>query len=658
MSTRVADLLTQCRECSQSGRLETAAEKCHQVLALEPDNAAAHFELGIIALKMDQYDAARNYLSRAVTLDGDQWAFHHALGHVCRHLGDLPLAVRCFRRAIALNPACFEAFRDLGQVLIQQKNLATAADMLRKAVSIRPDAPNAQISLALTLDQLGNSIEAAGIFSRLAASRPDVPELHYNLGVVLAKVGEFDRAISSYRKAITGRPDYAVAYNNLGTILTAVGDCEGAIACYRRALLHQPDDAQARSNLLMTLNYLPGTSQSEIYAETLQFEAKHAGRFSPYRLDFRNSRERQRVLKIGYVSSEFKVHSVAHFVRKLIAAHRRDRVEVFCYANVTNPDEMTHEIQAKADHWLSIIGMPDESVVERIRADQIDILVDLSGHTADNRLLVFACRPAPVQVSWLGYPNTTGMRAMDYRLTDAIADPTGDADRLHSEKLIRLRHGFLCYQTDEPRRTIGDPPCLGQGHITYGSFNNFPKITPDVMRSWSAILKLTPDSRLILKSRAMFDEQTRLRCLNAFGEQGIRPDRLDLLALTATREEHLETYARVDIGLDTYPYNGTTTTCEALWMGVPVITLRGDRHAGRVGASIMHHAGLPELIAENETGYVNLAQQLASDTARLSTFRHGLRTQMLQSPLMNVPLFTESLEQAYRQMWIRWCNEG
>jgi predicted O-linked N-acetylglucosamine transferase (SPINDLY family) len=508
----------------------------------------------------------------------------------------------------------------------------------------------------MALQQLGNNKEAAEIFSRLAAGRPDVPGLHYNLGVVLAKLGNFDEAIASYRKALAGQPDHAVAWNNLGTALTAVGDHDGAISCYRKALEHRPDDAQARSNLLMTLNYLSRLSPEDMYAEAVQFETQHAGRFTPARPVTHNSRQRERVLRIGYVSSDFKVHSVTHFVRKLIGAHHRDRVEIFCYSNVSAPDDMTREIQARADHWSSIAGVPDEAVAGRIRQDRIDILVDLGGHTAENRLLVFARRPAPIQVNWLGYPNTTGMRAMDYRLTDAVADPPGEADRLHTEKLIRLEHGFLCYQSDQPRPATGDPPCLRQGYVTYGSFNNFPKITPDVVRLWSRILRQTPGSRLILKSRAMFDEKTRLRCAREFAGQGIPPDRLDLLELNSSREEHLATYARVDIGLDTFPYNGTTTTCEALWMGVPVITLHGDRHAARVGASILRQVGLPEFVAGSEDEYAGLAQQLATDTGRLVALRRGLRAQMLRSALMDLPLFTETLEKAYREMWIRWCD--
>jgi protein O-GlcNAc transferase len=320
-------------------------------------------------------------------------------------------------------------------------------------------------------------------------------------------------------------------------------------------------------------------------------------------------------------------------------------------------DAISDVFKVRADHWLSIVGMTDEAVATRIRGDRIDILVDLAGHTANGRPLVFARKPAPVQVNWLGYPNTTGLKTMDYRLTDAVANPPGDADRLHTEELIRLPHGFLCYQTDDPNPTVSPPPCLERGYVTFGSFNHLPKLNPEVIRVWSGILKSLPESRLVLKSGPLADASTRALYLKKFADHGIPADRVDLIGRRPSRMEHLQTYSQIDICLDPFPYNGTTTTFEALWMGVPVICLRGDRHAGRVGASIMHHLGLPEHIAETEEEYIDLAKKLAGDTDRLDALRNDLRTRLHESVLMNIPLFTEALEQAYRQMWTAWCDK-
>ena len=315
-------------------------------------------------------------------------------------------------------------------------------------------------------------------------------------------------------------------------------------------------------------------------------------------------------------------------------------------------------MQTEADHWISIAEMPDQKVVERIGEDRIDILVDLSGHTGGNKLIVFAAKPAPIQVTWLGYPNTTGMRSIDYRLTDAIADPPGVADDLHSENLIRLEHGFLCYQPDAVAPEVTPPPCLKRDYVTFGSFNNLPKITAEVIEVWAKIMRETPGSRLLLKSKTLADRNIRQKFLQLFTERGISEDRLELHDWLPAKNSHFELYHRVDIGLDPFPYNGTTTTCEALWMGVPVITLSGDRHAARVGASIMHHSGFEESITHTEDGYIALALALARDRQRLATLRKNQRHKMRESQLMDTKLFTSTLEKAYRRMWREWCTKG
>jgi predicted O-linked N-acetylglucosamine transferase (SPINDLY family) len=318
---------------------------------------------------------------------------------------------------------------------------------------------------------------------------------------------------------------------------------------------------------------------------------------------------------------------------------------------------MTRRLQAEADHWHSISGKSDLEVVELIRGDKIDILVDLGGHTGESRLLVFAYKPSPVQVAWLGYPNTTGLRTMDYRLTDAIADPPGEADSFHSEKLIRLEYGFLCYQADEYAPETDSPPCLERGHVTFGSFNNLAKLNPEVIKVWAEILRGQPRSRLMLKAQALTDEGNRKRFLRMFAEHGIAADRLDLHGWMPVQKDHLELYREIDIGLDPFPYNGTTTTCEALWMGVPVVAILGDRHAARVGASIMHQVGIEELVAKSTEEYVGLAVGLANDLDRLTVYRNSLRERMRQSKLMDQKLFTTVLEKAYKQIWSQWCQE-
>jgi predicted O-linked N-acetylglucosamine transferase (SPINDLY family) len=318
------------------------------------------------------------------------------------------------------------------------------------------------------------------------------------------------------------------------------------------------------------------------------------------------------------------------------------------------PDNVTERLKAEADHWFSIVGKNDEDVAEQIKRDGIDILVDLAGHTAKSRLQVFAYKPAPIQVTWLGYPNTTGMSAIDYRFTDEVADPIGEADNLHSEKLIRLGSGFLCYSGDESAPEKSALLLLERGHITFGSFNNLTKTTPEVVKLWSDILSAAPNTHLLLKSKQLMDEEMRARCREMFEKEGISGDRIELFGRLPKIEDHLGLYSKIDIGLDPFPYNGTTTTCEALWMGVPVVTMLGDRHAGRVGASILEHVGLEELIADDPKSYVETALELCRNVEKLAAFRNGLRNQMIHSPLCDASAFARNVEKAYAGMWKRY----
>jgi predicted O-linked N-acetylglucosamine transferase (SPINDLY family) len=316
---------------------------------------------------------------------------------------------------------------------------------------------------------------------------------------------------------------------------------------------------------------------------------------------------------------------------------------------------MTERLKQRSHHWHNIRGKTDDDVAALIRADAIDILIDLAGHTENNRLPVFARKPAPVQVTYLGYPNTTGLRTIDYRLTDIEADPPGQ-EPYHTEQLVRLPHGFLCYTSPPDAPAVTALPTSTVGHVTFGSFNNLAKMTPEVIGLWAQILKAIPGSRLVIKNKSMKDGPTRERYLALFRETGITEDRLDFVAWIPEAADHLGAYAHVDIALDTFPYNGTTTTCEALWMGVPVITLAGERHAARVGVSLLTRVGLTELIAQSPEEYVKLAVELAADTERLVQLRAGMRERMKHSPLCDAKSFTRDLETAYRGMWREWCE--
>ncbi|MCD6305110.1 MAG: hypothetical protein J7M32_02335, partial [Deltaproteobacteria bacterium] len=417
-----------------------------------------------------------------------------------------------------------------------------------------------------------------------------------------------------------------------------------------KALEMRPGYAEAHSNLLFAMQCDPDVGDMEIFRESVNWWRRH-GAGHAREAGRGKDQDPGRRLRVGYVSPDFREHSVSRFFLPLIENHDRKAVEVFCYGDVKRPDRMTARIRELADHWRSIVGLGDDAVARQIREDRIDILVDLAGHTGGNRLLVFARRPAPVQVTWLGYPGTTGLGVMDYRLTDHVADPEGDADRWHTERLVRLSEGFLCYAPPEEAGEVCSLPALKEGRVTFGSFNNFSKMNEQVAAVWSRILLSVPGSLLMLKSKSLRDAGVRGRCLEMFLRNGISEDRIVFEGYARTVKDHLLLYNRVDMGLDPFPYNGTTTTCEALWMGVPVVTLKGGRHAARVGASILTQVGLSDLIADTKEAYIRKAVELARDPGRLKALRAGMRDRLRKSTLLNGPGFAAAMEAAYQGMW-------
>jgi predicted O-linked N-acetylglucosamine transferase (SPINDLY family) len=367
-----------------------------------------------------------------------------------------------------------------------------------------------------------------------------------------------------------------------------------------------------------------------------------------------NARDLERPLRVGYVSADFCAHPVGYFILPVLAAHDRARVAVHCFSGRLVEDDVSARLRGHAAAWRSTVGVDDAALAAQIRADGIDILVDLGGHTAGNRLGAFARKPAPIQVTWLGYPATTGLRAIDYRLSDAFADPA-DADRQSVEALVRLPGGFHCYVPADAAPDVAPAPARAQGVVTFGSFNNLSKVNARVIAAWGRVLAAVAGSRLLVKARPLADPDTRARYQALFAQAGVAPERVSLIATATSWRDHMAQYGQVDIALDTFPYNGTTTTCDALWMGVPVITLRGDRHAGRVGVSLLSHVGLPELIADTLDDYVAKAAALAGDLDRLAALRTGLRPRLVAAPIGDPQRFTRALEDAYREMWRRWC---
>jgi predicted O-linked N-acetylglucosamine transferase (SPINDLY family) len=638
------------------GRLKEAVECYRDALEMEPGHARVCNNMGVAFLDLGDPAAASPYLQRAIALNPDYVEAYINLGNVFQHQEELDKAISSYKKALEISPDLSEAHNNLGNVLMQKGKAAEAISSYGMAVRCGPQNAEAHCNMGNALQGLGRFNDAIGWYKKAIQIRPHHAASHNNMGAALKALGRLEEAVFCHQKALRLDPENAEVHNNLGRVSKAQGNVREAIQCYRKALEIRPAYVESHSNLLFAMQYDPDIGSMEIFSESQawwrQHGAPHAGKFV-----HRNHLDPSRRLRVGYVSPDFREHSVSYFFLPLLEGHHPDAVETFCYADVKRPDSMTTRIKELADHWVSIVGLTDDAVARRIYNDQIDILVDLAGHTANNRLLVFARKPAPVQATWLGYPNTTGMPVMDYRLTDDIADPVGEADRYCTEQLVRLPQGFLCYAPPDGARDISPLPALREGRVTFGSFNNLPKVNEKVVVIWSHILRRVSESSLLLKSKSLIDKSSRRRYLELFSTYGISAERIQFEPYTRTTQEHLSRYNRMDIGLDPFPYNGTTTTCEALWMGVPVITLKGNRHSARVGASILTRVGLKELISTTEEDYIKSAVALAADLERLKELRARMRARLIGSPLCDASSFAGVVEESYQTMWKAQCHQ-
>lgn len=522
------------------------------------------------------------------------------------------------------------------------------------------------VDLAIQHHQTGNLDKAASLYRKILRVQPNNINALHLLGVIAAQGGDYTTAADLIRRAISYHDAVPMFYQSLGNVLRGQGKPQEAIAQYRRALELNPAHVISHQNLLVTLNCIGGNDPATLFAEHQRFNEQHALPLAHTLQPHQNDRSLQRRLKIGYVSPDFWNHAVAHFVEPILARHNPEQFEIYCYYNGTRIDTVTQRLQHHAHHWSNCVNMTDEALAEQIRQEQIDILVDLTGHNPDNRLLVFARKPAPIQVAYLGYPSTTGLTALDYRLTDNYADPEGIAEAWSSEKLVRLPNSYFCYQPNpdnplisgHPTLNINELPALKNGYVTFGSFNNYGKVNEDTVKLWAAVLTAVPDAKLLVKTKSFSDLPTRQAFKTQLTQLGVAVDQLILAGYVNSTEAHLRTYQQVDIGLDTYPYHGATTTLEALWMGVPVVTLVGERHVSRMGLSILSTLELNELITTTPDEYVACCVKLAKKMSPLKELRRTLRERLQKSPLLDAETFTRQLETAYRQMWEQWVAQN
>jgi predicted O-linked N-acetylglucosamine transferase (SPINDLY family) len=462
-----------------------------------------------------------------------------------------------------------------------------------------------------------------------------------------------DQAISAYRQAIAFDPNVAEVHSNVGSALKDQGLADEALAEYRQAARLDPADARHGSNLVLLLQYHPAYDARAIAEENERWNRQYAQPLAKFIRPQSNDRDPQRRLRVGYVSSDFRDHVVGRNVLPLFAQHDHRQFEITCYAQVSNLDAISRQFQALADSWRCIVGVPDEQLANQIRDDRIDILVDLALHTSGNRLLLFARKPAPLQVTFAGYPGSTGLTAIDYRLSDPYLDPVGMDESVYSERTVRLPDSFWCYDPLDCRNiATAALPALRNGFITFGCLNNFCKVNPAVLALWANVLRQTNNSRLLLLTPP---HSPRSRSLEILQRERVDPQRIEFVS-NLSRQAYLETYNRIDIGLDTFPYNGHTTSLDSLWMGVPVITLVGDRSVSRAGWSQLSNLDLPDLAAATPEQFAAVAVALAEDLPHLSQLREGLRQRMEQSPLMDAPKFARNIEAAYRAVWKSWCD--
>ena len=668
------------------GNAQEAVEAYRRAISLQPGNVLSHNSLGNALCELRHFDEAIQSYRAALSIQpnlADAWS---NLGNALREKRNFGEAIASAKKALAIRPDFAEAMSVLGNALRESGRTDEAIEQYHAALALRPDMPEIFINLALALGIRRRFDEALAAIDKTLELRPDWALAWSNRAKTLRDHGRLEDATASARRALELSPDLAEAQINLAGCLMDSGDIDGAldsanramelgpkiptahnlaanvfkeagriaeaIAALDRALELNKNDPVIHSNKVYLLEFDPRCDASGLVAEQRRWNEFHAKPLEKLIRPHDNVRSPDRRLRIGYVSPYFRDHAQAFFLVPLLESHDHGQFEIYCYSDADYLDGITERLRRCADVWRHTAGLSAEELADQVRGDRIDILVDLVMHMAFNRALTFARKPAPVQVAWLAYPGGTGLEAIDYRITDPYLDPPGPHDETcDREKPVHLPDTFWCYDplTSEP--AVSSPPCLETGFVTFGCLNNFCKVNEQVLHLWARVLGAVNRSRLMILCPQGNHRQSLLDLLQ---RDGIGPDRVELIA-RGSRSQYLEHYHRIDLGLDTFPYNGHTTSLDSFWMGVPVITLVGRTVVGRAGLSQLSNLALPELVARTPEEYVRIAADLASKLPRLSELRRTLRPRMRASPLMDAPRFAHHIEAAYRRMWTEWC---
>lgn len=616
---QLTTLLQTALRLHREGRGAEAEQNYRRVRVAAPRNFDAFFLSGSLAQQENRLGPAREFLSKARQLDP-------------QHAG-------CALR--------------LGMVLAAGREFADAETHLRAAVKLNPAQPEAWDGLAYTLKLQDRIVDALAVHRDAVAQHPNYARGWYNYGLTLLVTNRLAEALACQDRALALDPGYVLARFGRAQVLHRANRVREAEADYTAFLQSKPHHVQARSFRLFALQNLPDVSREQLFAEHGAY-GKLVG--AEVARTWPNAAQPGRRLRVAILSPDLREHSCAYFIEPLLAHLPKDEFELYLYHDHFREDTVSERLRAHATVWRNFVGQAGAAVEQAIRADAPDILIDLSGHTGvEVRLPLFARRLAPVQITYLGYPDTTGVAAMDYRFTDEHADPVGDADRFHTEQLVRFAPAAWTYAPTVEAPEVGDSPMRRNGYVTFGCFNNLAKVTDATLERWVRLLARVPDARLCLKGHGLSDPAGRVRYLAPFAAAGVAAERIVLLEHAATTAEHLASYREIDVALDTFPYHGTTTTCEALWMGVPVISLAGDRHVSRVGVSLLNAIGHSEWIARDEEDHVRIAAELASSPEKLAKVRAGLRTEMAASPLMAYTDQAARFARALRSCWKNWC---
>ncbi len=635
-------------------RFAEAEESCKNALRIKPDFAEALNLLGLTSMERGNLEEAREYLDRALVLKPGLAEAHLNMGGLHQRAGRPEEAEAAYQRALGCKPDYAEALNNLGAVLLDLGRPHEAREHLKRALDLVPEFSKAQNNMGRVFLRTGDLDKALKYFDAAIATDENVAEFHNNRGALFMEMIPFDEAARCFKKAIELNPNIAELHSNLGNAMIRTGRPDEAVASYRRALEIRAVFAEARSNLIFALDFMPQTENADLMAERAAWNELHAKPLRDLRRPHANPPDPERRLRIGYVSADFRRHSAAYLFEPPLLHYDRKDFEAICYSNSLVEDDLTARFRQGADKWRPIVGINDSRAEEMIRADGIDILVDLSGHTKGNRLELFARKPAPILVTAWGHAVGTGVETMDVLFSDPVY-MTEEDRKFCTETVFDLpcAVGYIC-PGEAP--AVSPLPAAHNQAVTFGCLNKSVKISRDTLEAWGDILSAIPGSRLILKDSAYDGDGERGRMTEFFSRFGVDEDRITLLGHTHWRE-HMGTYGKIDIGLDPFPQSGGTSTLEALWMGVPMVTLKGTTLNGRVSASIMTAAGLPGWVAGTTDAYGEIAKEKARDLAALARLRQSMREKLAATPLGDPKRYAGAVGNAYRTLWRHWCAD-